>query len=586
MRRALLLCLCCLILSRASIVVASTDIDRSPVDLALSDDERWLVTANETSDSVSLVDLSSYRVAQEVPCGHRPAAVVIAPDQRHVLATAAFSGELFIFEREGKSLNEVGKVKLGFEPRGIAVTHDGKIAYVALAEAAQVAIVDLTTQQIVDRIDVGHWPRWLALTDDGKRLAVGTSGDQGVSVVDTASRKMLYQEKVNGLNLGQLQTSADGQYAYFPWMVYRHNPITAPNIRKGWVLGSRVARVRLDGAARREAITLDPPGIAVADPYGLAISRDERRMVVTASGTHELLVYGTQKLDYVAFGGPGDHIDRDLLADRENFYRVDLGGRPMGVRLAADGRRAFVANWLTNAVQVVDLEARNVAQSIPLGSAGKMSLARHGAALFYDGRRSLDQWYSCHSCHYEGGANAEPMDTKNDGTTRTFKTVPSLVGVTHTGPWTWHGWQKSLDDAVRVSMTETMLGPSPTADEAKALTAFLDTLDNPPSSYVGEIDRGKSVFHSAAAGCANCHSGDRFTDGEIHDVQLGSPSDVYQGFNTPSLVGVGRRVRWLHDGRAKSLEDLLTGPHSPERVSGGKITDDERRALVDYLKTL
>jgi len=44
------------------------------------------------------------------------------------------------------------------------------------------------------------------------------------------------------LNLGQMQTSADGKFVYFPWINYRHRPITASNIRQGWVLASRIAR--------------------------------------------------------------------------------------------------------------------------------------------------------------------------------------------------------------------------------------------------------------------------------------------------------------------------------------------------------
>jgi YVTN family beta-propeller protein len=570
------------------------DVDRSPADLALSSDGAWIVTANETSGSVSLIDVEKGWVRDEMPCGDRPSAVVFSPNDRYVLVSTAYSGELVIFEIGGSKLREIARIALGFEPRGIAVTKDGKLAYVSLCASAEVALVDLIEHKVIDRIAVGRWPRWLTLSPDETRLAVGTSGDQSISVVDTHSRKLLYQEVVGGLNLGQMQASADGLYAYFPWMVYRHNPITIANIRKGWVLGSRVARVRLDGSARREAITTDPPGVAVADSCGIAMTKDERRMVVTASGTHELLVFGVPKLEFVAFGGPGDHIERALLADRENFYRIELGGRPMGVRLSADGRRAYVANWLANAVQVVDLEFRQVVQTIQLGSAPEVSLARRGAALFYDGRRSLDQWYSCHTCHYEGGANSEPMDTTNDGSTLTFKTVPSLVGVTETSPWTWHGWQKSLGDSIHVSMTETMIGPAPTPDEVRAITAFLATLDNPPNPYrlqggnlFPQAEHGREVFNGATANCASCHSGPYFTDGEIHDVGLGSPKDVYEGYNTPSLVGLHRRVRYLHDGRAKSLDDLLKGPHSPERVSQTRaLTAEERGDLIEYLKSL
>ena len=40
------------------------------------------------------------------------------------------------------------------------------------------------------------------------------------------------------------------------------------------------------------------------------------------------------------------------------------------------------------------------------------------------------------------------MDTNNDGSYGTFKTVPALYNVTRTAPWTWHGWQTDLGAAV------------------------------------------------------------------------------------------------------------------------------------------
>jgi hypothetical protein len=46
-------------------------------------------------------------------------------------------------------------------------------------------------------------------------------------------------------------------------------------------------------------------------------------------------------------------------------------------------------------------------------------------------------------------------------------------------------------------------------------------------------------------------------------------------------------VRLLHDGRASTLEELLTGPHDPAQVTGrGSLAADQVRDLVEYLKTL
>ena len=99
--------------------------------------------------------------------------------------------------------------------------------------------------------------------------------------------------------------------------------------------------------------------------------------------------------------------------------------------------------------------------------------------------------------------------------------------------------------------------------------------------------RGQAVFESAKAGCATCHPGSHFTDGQLHDVGLGSAEDYYPTYNTPSLLGISRRVLFLHDGRLRSLRDVLTGPHNPSTVTGmGELTDEELEDLLAYLESL
>jgi hypothetical protein len=70
-------------------------------------------------------------------------------------------------------------------------------------------------------------------------------------------------------------------------------------------------------------------------------------------------------------------------------------------------------------------------------------------------------------------------------------------------------------------------------------------------------------------------------------VGLSSPRDRYQGFNTPSLRGAFLKVKFLHDGRADTLREVLTGPHAPEKVAGsGTLSPEELGDLLEYLKSL
>ncbi len=568
--------------------------DRSPVDLDLEPGGEWLVTANETSDSVSLIRFADGKLLDEHSCGAHPADVEITPDGR-ILATGAWSGDVTILTVEDEKLHKLTTVDVGYEPMGIAVTPAGDKAFVGLVASGEVAEIDLDSMTLSRRIAVGNWPRYLSVSKDGQRLAVGCSGDGRIAVLDTKSGEVLYEEPLaNGINIGHLLCADDGLYAYFTWMVYRTNPITVGNIRRGWVLASRIGRVRLDGPAYREAISLDVPGQAVADPHGIVISGDGKRLVASASGTHELLVYRLGDLPFVSTGGPGDLIDRRLQHDRDRFYRIQVGGRPMGMQMASDDRTVYVANYLNNSVQVVDLEDQKVVREISLGGAEEMSLARQGMAIFYDGRRSLDQWYSCHSCHQNGGVNSRPMDTMNDGTEMTLKTVLPLYHIEETKPWTWHGWQQDLSDAMHKSVTSTMQGKQPSEHDKLALITYLRSLQEPPNPFRvdgGKLSeaamRGERIFRSSKAACADCHHGPQFSDNKIHDVGLGSESDYYDGYNTPSLRGLYRKVRWLHNGRAKTLNRVINDLHSPDKVAGhGTFNEQESADLIAYLRSL
>jgi mono/diheme cytochrome c family protein len=553
------------------------------------------VTANETSDSVSLVSVRDQKVLDEIAVGQRPAYIALCPDGLTVLVSCEYSGEVVVLKVASNRLKVVGRIPVGFEPCGIAVAATGNKAFVGLVASGEVAEVDWNALTILRKFKAGLWPRYLAISPDGQRLAVGCAGEAKIITLDTATGNTNFENSLTGgINFGHMQSSADGKLAYFPWMVYRSNPITAGNIRLGWVLASRIGRIRLDEQTYREAISLDVPREAVADPHGLALSRDEERLVVSAPGTHELLVYHLPELPFIGTGGPGDLIDRKLMGNVDVFYRLELGGRPMGIELADDSRTLFVANYLKNSVQVVDIEEGTIEAEIALGGPETPSLVRKGQAIFYDGRRSLDQWYSCHSCHQQGGTNSKPMDTQNDGSDMTFKTVLPLYNLSHTKPWTWHGWQEDLNAAMKKSMTSTMLGPNPKDEDVTALIAYLDSLKLPPNpfrekdgSLSASAQRGKVIFESDKAGCANCHTGDYFTDGKVHDVGLGSEDDKYEGFNTPSLLGVYRRVRLLHHGRATSLEDLVTNLHAPSKVAGTEdLREEELEDLVAYLKSL
>ncbi len=114
---------------------AGAEVDRSPVDLLLTPDEQWLLTANQNSNSVSLVRVADGVVVDEIPCGSRPSALALTPDGNRVLVSCTGSGELLVLALQNEKLESVGVLRLDDEPLGVAVTPAGHRAYVALTKA-------------------------------------------------------------------------------------------------------------------------------------------------------------------------------------------------------------------------------------------------------------------------------------------------------------------------------------------------------------------------------------------------------------------------------------------------------------------
>ena len=73
----------------------------------------------------------------------------------------------------------------------VAVTPDGKHAYVS-TDASLVAVIDTATNTVVGSpIPVGTYPWGMAITPDGKRVCVTNLLSNDVSVIDTATNTVV-----------------------------------------------------------------------------------------------------------------------------------------------------------------------------------------------------------------------------------------------------------------------------------------------------------------------------------------------------------------------------------------------------------
>jgi cytochrome c peroxidase len=176
----------------------------------------------------------------------------------------------------------------------------------------------------------------------------------------------------------------------------------------------------------------------------------------------------------------------------------------------------------------------------------------------------------------------------------------------------------------------------------KAVAAYVGSLQSPPTpfdrfqngdskSQTADAIAGQKLFEGKA-GCATCHPAPLFTDHQFHDLGLRTAPNLlddperhitfrrfFRGlgtpnyrnlmedagryviqfkesdrskFRTPSLREVSRTAPYMHDGRFKTLEDVIDfydqggGKEQRAGLKPLNLTADEKRQLVAFLKSL
>jgi uncharacterized protein (TIGR03437 family) len=172
------------------------------------------------ANSVAVVDTSSNTVTTKIPVGDAPSGIAITPDGTRVYVTnvgMAAGSSVSVIDTSSNtvaatvSLGLVGSVAL-------AITPDGTRAYVADA-LGFVSVIDTSSNTVADKLavaNVGDSPVGIAITPDGTRayvLTFGPNGNGPAAVIDTSTNTIVDMVSV-GTGPTGVAVSPDGTRAY------------------------------------------------------------------------------------------------------------------------------------------------------------------------------------------------------------------------------------------------------------------------------------------------------------------------------------------------------------------------------------
>ncbi|HVU52535.1 MAG TPA: cytochrome-c peroxidase [Polyangia bacterium] len=191
---------------------------------------------------------------------------------------------------------------------------------------------------------------------------------------------------------------------------------------------------------------------------------------------------------------------------------------------------------------------------------------------------------ACASCHAEGTEDGRTWTFACEGTRRTQSLQVGLAG---TEPFHWGGDEKDFPTLVQDVFVGRMSGPSLDMNQIAATLHWIDAQPRRTRTQPADpaaVARGQSLFNDTThAACSTCHNGPSLTNSQTVDVGTGGK------FQVPSLVGIGTRGPFMHDGCAKTLTDRFTVPACGGGDKHGvtsKLSAAEVSDLVAYLNTL
>jgi hypothetical protein len=248
-------------------------------------------------------------------------------------------------------------------------------------------------------------------------------------------------------------------------------------------------------------------------------------------------------------------------------------GEPIAVAITAENH-VVVQSREPAQLQVFDADSRAL-ETIRLS---RDSRADTGIALFH-----MDSGFgiSCASCHPEGMEDGRTWEFADIGKRRSQSVAG---GVMATAPFHWDGDIAGFTELVHEVFESRMGGARPNSQQIEKFSSWLDRIPAPAALAVDgtAAERGRAIFESAQAGCSSCHAGSHFTNNNAYDVGTGGH------FQVPSLVGIGARAPYLHDGCATTLRarfgaDCGGGDQHgmTSRLNAGQIDD-----LVAFLESL
>lgn len=570
--------------------VANVPVGLDPVTVrARTETEAWVV--NFLSDSVSIVDLTTWNVVATLFPGDEPTDVVFAGSPQRAFVSVAQENKVVVYDPADLHATPITVALRGEDPRSLAT--DGNRVFVAIFQSGNastmVPVPSVSNPSgpaggvnpppntlagfspalaaglppappsvmIVQRNPLGRWLD--SAGRDWSSFVTWNVLDHDVAVLPVSSPSSV--SYVSGLmTMDMALTTIPGGRVAVVGTEATNNIRFEPNLKSTF---SRVVMATFDGTSGGS------PSVVDLNPqldYSVAsVPQSVRDQGV--SDPRAVVWSSNQDRGYVAGRGSNNVVQIDSSGARLN--RVALGKGPAGLALDEARGRLYVLNRFSSTVSVVNTASFTQTALVTFPDPTPTTV-KAGRPLLYDTHTGsgLGQT-SCQSCHLDAHFDAIAWDLGNpQGTVKPFDqechqelggacidfhplkgpmVTQTLIGIIGSEPLHWRGDREDLTAFAQTFVNLQGADAAPTTSQMQQFQDFLTTIQFPPNPYRnldnslrstpfgggGVATRGEQIFVNdirfvGLMKCGQCHVPPFGTDNKLAPVIFDQPSTGFK----------------------------------------------------------
>jgi YVTN family beta-propeller protein len=590
----------------------------SPFNLAVSKDGKKLYVVAEEGHALLVVDTEKNKVVNEIKVGERPHSVILNSQESKAYVSDQWSDNVMVIDL--KDLKVTDTLKTGNGPAGIALSANGECLYVVNSYGSDISLIDLSTKKEIKRFAAGNNPTGIQASPEGNRLFITSRRTLGLpyddtvkcelTIVDDKKQRIVERRDIKSAYMMEnIAFTPSGDLAIMP-LIRPKNNVPAIQVERGWMMTHGFGIVDPKPNGRTIQLLVDEPNAYYADPFDVAITLDGKRAFITHGGVDCITVLDIEAIRKLIAESSEETLKTYAnnlgISSRYVIKRIPTGANPKGLALSPDGKKLYIAEHLQDRIAVINTQSLETEETIDLGGPKRITVNRQGRRLLNNAGHTFQNQYACYTCHPDAHEDGLVYNMASKDMGRNLANTQSLRDIGDTPPFKWNGKNQTIykQDGMRFSTVLTRTEPF-SYSNLDALVAYIVT-DNPyPPNLVynptGELNdmqlRGKALFertHDIYGNeipvknrCITCHPPPYFTHCQPEDVGTLAATDDSMLFDTPHLNNIYASSPYLHDGRAKTLEEIWT-LYAPDNKHGAvnDFTKIQLNELISYLKSL